>query len=281
MEISTFELLYRPLTPPLGDGTEAIARRVLQGYFLTVSNLDDERGFTFTITFRISLPDPPNPSRTLAGNALFISDVAGPGNQFRTFLLNQPRGSNRFSANFAVPAGATALVVLLPNITVPGFFSSGPADIEIRGNVQLDLPCRLPEDAPFGRLVRTEPQPGAPAPVLLNAEHRATYLPRGWPEDGVRPLDFDQTGTAVALASGRARNDVASPDPCPLRIRRPETGDPGSPFADGPEIDIGDGLEGIVREMERLDADRANLDAMSAVLRSAGVNIRLVPGDER
>ena len=280
MDVSTFEILYRPLTPPLGPGTEAIARRVLQGYFLTVSNLDDANDFLFRIAFRISVPDPPNPSRTLAGNALFISDVAGPGNQFRTFLVNQPLGSNRFAANFPVPAGATALVVLLPDITAPGFFSSGPTDIEIRGNVQLDLPCRLPPDAPFGRLVQTEPQPGAPAPVLLNAEHRATYLPRGWPEEGVRPLDFDQTGTAVALAAGRARHDVASPDPCPLRIRRPELGDPGSPFADGPDIDTGDGLEGIVREMGRLAPDRANLDAMSKVLRGAGVNIRLVPGDD-
>lgn len=40
MEVSTFEILYKPLTPPLGPGTEAIGRRVLQGYFLTVANME-------------------------------------------------------------------------------------------------------------------------------------------------------------------------------------------------------------------------------------------------
>ena len=51
MEISTFELLYKPFTPPLGGGTEALGRRVLQGYFLTISNLGQSE---FPVSYRLS-----------------------------------------------------------------------------------------------------------------------------------------------------------------------------------------------------------------------------------
>jgi hypothetical protein len=44
MEVSTFELLYKPLTPSGGD----IARRVFEGYFLTITNLEDQ-DYTYRI----------------------------------------------------------------------------------------------------------------------------------------------------------------------------------------------------------------------------------------
>lgn len=279
MEVSTFEILYRPLTPPLGAGTEAIARRVLQGYFLTVSNLDEDNDFLFRIEFRISLPSPANPSRTLDNNALLISDVAGPGNVFNTMLLNSPPGSNRFIANFTVPAGATALVVLLPNITVPNFFSTGPEDIEIRGNVSLILPCTFQPRPPlaFGTL---QPQPGAPARVLLNAEHRATYLPPGWPATAEDDLDFDQTGTAVALATGQALNEVESVSSCFFLVPDIELADvvdrvhrlplPIDPLSETAEL---------MASLARLDPAAPNLDAMSRMLREAGIPIRLAAAE--
>ena len=61
MEVSTFELLYKRIAPPPMMGTPgaaaltAVARRVVQGYFLTISNLEDE-DFLYTLDFHISLP---------------------------------------------------------------------------------------------------------------------------------------------------------------------------------------------------------------------------------
>lgn len=57
MEVSNFEILYKPITPSLGAGTEAIARRVLQGYFLSVANTSTF-DFIFKIAFNITLPSP-------------------------------------------------------------------------------------------------------------------------------------------------------------------------------------------------------------------------------
>lgn len=279
MEVSTFEILYRPLTPPLGPGTEAIARRVLQGYFLTVSNLDETNDFLFRIEFRISLPDPPNASRTLDGNALLISDVAGPGNVFNTMLTNSPAGSNRFTATFSVPAGGTGLVVLLPNITAPNFFSTGPADIEIRGNVSLVLPCTFQPSPPlaFGRLQK---QPGAPAKVLLNAEHRATYLPAGWPNMAEGDLDFDQTGTAVALASGKGLNEVESVDSCFFLVHDIELPDLFERVQRLPApLDRVSETAQLMASLTRLDPDPGNLETMSRMLAEAGVPLRLVPAE--
>lgn len=284
MEVSTFEILYKPLTPPLEAGTEAIARRVLQGYFLTVSNLNEDQGYVFQIEFRITLPDPFGASRTLAdGNAVLITDIGGPGNDalgegnnLVPMLTNSPSGSNRFIGTFFVPAGFTALVVLLPNVAATGFFVSGPQDIEIRGNVSLVLPCvSLPVGIGPAGFYRK--QSGAPARVLLNAEHRATYLPPGWPANAVGDLDFDQTGTAVALASGKALNEVESVPSCFLKVpfdlddvlrRLPLMAPPADPA----------GLAGdLIGGLARLDPDKKNLDTMSALLEKAGVPIRLTP----
>jgi hypothetical protein len=279
MDVSTFELLYRPLTPPLPGNTDAIARRVLQGYFLTVSNLDQTNGFRFRIAFRISLPQPPDPSRTLANGALFISDVAGPGNTFRTSLDNDPAGSNRFTGVFEVPAGATALVVLLPNITAPGFFSSGPEDIEIRGNVALELPCELPDDAPPRRITRTRPQAGAPAPVLLHAELRATYLPEAFPATGTQDLDFDQSATTLTLASGKGANEIASDSPCPFRV--PNFGDRDRFDPDRPVgVDRDDPAGRVVDGLAAMATDADNMEMLSRILAEAGIPVRVV-ADER
>ncbi|MCF7985386.1 MAG: hypothetical protein K9L70_13365 [Thiohalocapsa sp.] len=280
MEVSTFEILYRPLTPPLGAGTEAIARRVLQGYFLTVANLDEDNDFVFRIEFGISLPMPANPSRTLDGNALLISDVAGPDNVFNTMLVNSPSGSNRFTANFTVPAGSTALVVLLPNITVPDFFTSGPEDVEIRGTVSLVLPCTFqPAIPPLGfGLLGT--QPGAPARVLLNAEHRATYLPPGWPAVS-GDLDFDQTGTAIALASGKALNEIESVPSCLLTVPDLEIPDLFERLPRIPTpIDPLSQMVELTSALARLDPAEENLNAMSRMLEELGIPIRLAaPAD--
>jgi hypothetical protein len=61
MEISTFELLAKPIAPViLPPELLPVARRIVQGYFLTISNLEafDVR---YRIEFTISLPAPADP----------------------------------------------------------------------------------------------------------------------------------------------------------------------------------------------------------------------------
>lgn len=274
MEVSTFEILYKPLTPSLGAGTEAIARRVLQGYFLTVANLEAV-DFRFRIEFKITLPQPDNPSRRLDANALFITDVAAPDNVFSTSLPRTPAGGNRYVTSFVVPAGKTALVVLLPNITVPNFFVATPSDIEVRGTVSLALPCVFKvQTNPFK--ITYGPQPGAPARVLLNAEHRATFLPPGWPVVASGDLDFDQTVVSVALARGRALNEIPQDAPCTFQLAGQTLADFGPQLsAAGALIEAAEPATTIIAALTRLAPDAANLEAMSKLLQEAGVPIRL------
>jgi hypothetical protein len=75
MEISTFEILTKPIAPPIA-GLEAVARRVVQGYFLTISNLE-AIDLRYRIEFTISLPVPPDPNKILLNNAALIVDVEG------------------------------------------------------------------------------------------------------------------------------------------------------------------------------------------------------------
>lgn len=277
MDVSTFEILYKPLTPSLGAGTEAIARRVLQGYFLTIANTE-AFDFRFRIAFHITLPNPDNPSRRLDGNTLFITDVASPDNVFSTTLTRSPAGGNRYVGSFVVPAGKTALVVLLPNITVPTFFATTPADIEIRGWVSLSLPCVFRK---VGRFFQLRPQEGAPARVLLNAEHRSTYLPPGWPLTASGDLDFEQTGTNLTLASGKGLNEVPQ-DRCfffppafeaveAVLNRVPDAGVMAS------DLDEVEAAAALVAGLARLGPENEGLDALNRVLEQAGLGVRLAP----
>lgn len=264
MEVSTFELLYKPFTPPLGGGTEALGRRVLQGYFLTISNLDSQ-SFRFRIVCRITLPDPDAPSRRLDANHKLIIDVgSAPDNQF-TSLDRNPPGGNRYAKSFRLEAGKTALVVLLPDVTMPDFFTTRPSDIEIRGNVSLVLPC-----------IKGSPQPGAPAKVLLQAEHRAVFLPNGWPNMAAGDLDFDQTNVNLSLASGKALNDVPQL-PCTSRVaaslRMVDMEERMAALEDQP--DAASAVAAVIAGLGQIDRDRESLAIISRLLDEAGIPVRL------
>jgi hypothetical protein len=199
MEVSTFELLYKPLTPTGGD----IARRVLQGYFLTLTNLENN-DYLYRIEFTVTTPTPYSAERTLdSPQALFISDVASPDNVFAEPL--KIGSSTRYYRNITVKARQTALIVLLPNISLPSFFATAPANQEVRGFVRITLPCVFKPGSPFGFF---GPQSNTPVKVLLNPESRATYLPNGWPSAPMSAQDFDQTITALTVASGKGLNEI-------------------------------------------------------------------------
>ena len=203
MEVSTFELLIRPIAPR--DSTnEAVARRVVQGYFLTVSNLEDTR-LTYTIEFFDSTPNPPSPNRELEAdptgtgsrvtpkNFRLINDVAG-GNPP---LSNIRRGTEgQITGNFVLDPKQTVSVQLLPDVSV--LMSDNP-ELEIRGYVNL----RVPGNTFF-------PQSSTPVKVLLQPEIRGTFLPNDFPSSPEG--DFDQINYTLVTASGKALNEL-EPEP--------------------------------------------------------------------
>ena len=194
MEISTFELLVKRIAPTPPAPLD-VARRVVQGYFLTITNLES-KDLTFRIQFFISKPNPADPDRTLFDNVKLFYDIAGDNEEFT--LLGSVN-STVFSRSFVLPAMQTASVQLLP-ILKPSLLSNPAPDFEVRGYVTLRLPA-------LGPISNQKPQSDTPVKVLINPEIRGTFLPNSFPNGSAE--DFDQINYPLAIASGKALNEIA------------------------------------------------------------------------
>ena len=213
MLVSTFELLVKriaPLAPGgAGAGINAPFRRVVQGYFLIITNLNPSRTANFFLQFTIpSLPA----ASTDAFNREF---VLGAGANVRTgydvaadnnvpLTLNAGAANVNFkkfnTARFSAGPLQTVSVNLLPNLGNPDVLTN--ESLEVRGSVELFQA--------YGGL--REIITGVPATdVLLSAEIRGTFLDNDYPNNMVgTELDFDQINYGLPLASGNGRNTVES-----------------------------------------------------------------------
>lgn len=211
MEVSTFELLVKRIAPrmALPPAQQPVARRVVQGYFLTVSNLESI-DLRYRLDFRISLPDNPTQAdamtRLLEGNTVLIIDIAGAN---APLSLTRIGTSGRYvSQEFVIPAQKTASIQLLPDVA--RFAAQDNPMLEIRGFVSLLLP-RVFGGTPIENILG-RPQSPRPVRVLLNAEVRGTFLPNDFPSNPAS-ADFDQINYSLSLASGRALNELTSEPP--------------------------------------------------------------------
>ena len=197
MEISTFEILAAPIAPVMGlpPALLPVARRIVQGYFLTISNLE-AFSVVYRIDFTISLPVPADPNKILLDNAVLLVDFEGPNTEV-PLTQQLPTKPEVYSGFFTIPAHKTASVQLLPKL--PDVLD--PGMLEVRGYVSLSR-------AVFG----FPPESFPPVKVLLNPEIRGTFLPNNFPTPPLpaptTPLDFDQINYTLAIASGKGLNEI-------------------------------------------------------------------------
>lgn len=257
MEISTFELLVKRIAPP--PAPQAVARRVVQGYFLTVTNLEF-KPLTFRIRFNISKPNPAgDPDRTLFGNAGLFYDIAGANDPIP---LSGNANSTIFGGTFVLPARQTASVQLLPNASL---FAAQNPDFEVRGFVTLNLP-RL----------KGQPQSTTPVRVLLNPEIRGTFLPNGFPNGTAE--DFDQINYPLTVATGKALNEIASDNPrITLPVITPEVlqslpADAVESLLDADDLEKS---QSLIQLMAELDGDPKNLENLSDALSKLNIPVRV------
>lgn len=286
MEISTFELLVKPIAPRIlgNPAITAVARRVVQGYFLTISNLDS-KDLTFRLEFIQSAPNPIDPDRTLLNNADLLFDIAGANNSIALTALP----ANRFRGSFRLPAGQTASVQLLPRLT-PALLALPEPDLEIRGYVKLTLPAlRFPVPTlptlptvptlPTAPLF-TVPQSDAPVKVLLNPEVRGTFLPNNFPT--ATSGDFDQINYPLAIASGKGLNEIMPelggpiiiPPISPIALEAARTALQESRFA---EADNSEKSQELVELMAQLDRSPENLQGLSDLLSKLEIPVQVLP----
>ena len=269
MEISTFELLAKPIAPPVPTAPELtpVLRRVVQGYFLTISNLE-AIDLRYRIEFAVSLPVPPDPNKIpIDGvNVLLIIDVEGANTPLS---LTQIGSSNRYRGVFTIPAGKTASVQLLP--LLPAVLT--PGSLEIRGYVSLFLHARRFFPGPV-------PSTKQGAKVLLNPEIRGTFLPNGFP-GVIGDLDFDQINYTLAIASGKALNEIP-PEPgkfitIDLPIVAPilEELRNGTLDSASLEADNSEKAQILVQLLAQLDASDVNLKDLNAVMQKFDIPVKM------
>lgn len=211
MLVSTFELLVKriaPLAPGgVGNPVNAPFRRVVQGYFLIITNLNPSRTANFFLRFTIPSLPAGNPGAfdreiDLSGdpNVRTGYDVAAFNN---VPLALSPAGGTadfkRFrTVRFSAGPLQTVSVNLLPNLGNPAVLTN--ENLEVRGSVEL-----LQAYISFQDFLN-----GVPATdVLLSAEIRGTFLDNDYPNNMVgSELDFDQINYGLPLASGNGRNTV-------------------------------------------------------------------------
>lgn len=154
--ISTFEVLLKPQLPPglpaPFNNVKNLSRNVIQGYFLTISNLN-RFDLVLSLVFTTRLP-----SGVTLDEIITFADTSG----FNPPGTLEPVGAGnkyRFSPLF-LPNEATALFILQPS---PTDAALAALDIEARGFVEVVL----------SSLSGTLP-PGAQ--IQVTAEQRGTFF---------------------------------------------------------------------------------------------------------
>jgi hypothetical protein len=177
--VSTFELLVKPLVQPAADILGA-GRTIIQGYFLTISNLNTTNAVTLRVNFRAQSPN------INSAPLLAFFDV----NNVNAPLVPVPSTPTTQTYTITIPAGDTGLFLLQPNVALPAVVAA--ANTEIRGFVTLSLA------APFGNNSFN---------LLITPQQRGTFLPKGFtvpPPPPVNP-DFDQLAYGLPTATGGAQ----------------------------------------------------------------------------
>ena len=172
MLLSTFELLLKNITPNEGNIPDS-NRKILQGYFLTISNPTNV-SLNLRLQFNAITPD-------LDRSQLIVfSDTLGSNDDSNLTVNN--------TYDFALGAKDTGLVILQPNILT---LNPDVDTVEFRGYVEVFIRQAFP----------SFPSSSA-RQLLFTPEHRGTFLPNSV------STEFDQLSTLVPTSTGAALMDV-------------------------------------------------------------------------
>jgi hypothetical protein len=261
MDVSHFELIFKPQSPSTPVGAPNV-ERVLQGYFLEITNLENTE-YLYELEF-VATPVT-DPNRSLAGNTLVFYDTPGTNNA--PGVLNGALTSEVFTPSngfIRVPPRGTALVAVLPSAFGPSPLDPTPITtptFEVRGYVRLKLPSLFQAGGP-GSFFRRVPQAQAPVRVLLTPQFRSTFF-------AANGAITDQIQATVPTASGKGEN-LVPPEPGGRIVLTPPvfTGIPILP--DRIRASIGIESQMMASMLAELDPD-SDLRGFNAALEKAGV----------
>ena len=267
MIVSHFELIFKPQAPGPANGVNV--DRVVQGYFLKITNLED-LPYRFALEFVVSPADPAPVERSLSGNCIYFVDTP-PGTDNQSGVLNGSVSASVFKpsrGSILIPAKGTALVAVLPSV-FGNAFDPTPLQMpnfEVRGHVVIKLPAVFRPGPPY--VLGTVPQAAAPVKVLLTPQSRATFF-------SAANTITSQLQATLPLAGGDAVLAVPPEPGGPLEL---------TPFEVSKiDIRLRDSLSGLDSAPSELlalllgglQADTAALSAFNAALKDGGVPFAL------
>lgn len=183
--VSTFEVLLKPQLPT-NVGIDSLSRKVLQGYFLTVANVNFFP-VTVSLVFTVIFPQNPLDPTALPQNFNdFIEaiDVSGINLISNSLVPEQVPANNKARLTFTLPANATGLVLLQPDITNGKLFKG--QNFEARGYVEIFLSSLSGSDT---------------ATLLVTPEHRGTFFNNFDSKDPAE-VNLDQIAYALPVSNG-------------------------------------------------------------------------------
>lgn len=258
MEVSHFELIYKPQSP-VGVGGTGPVDTVLQGYFLEITNLEAKE-LKFEVEFVALPPQTGQSLRSLAGNTLVFIDTPGQNNA--ATVLSGGFGATSFvpaTGPIAVPPKGTALVAVVPSVFGVTPFDPTPIpanqpEFEVRGFVRVNLPA-LRKNIFF-----KEAQASAPVRVMLTPQNRTSYY---------RPNGnlSDQTQASLPTASGSAIFMIP-PEPSKFDFVIKDV-----LVADIPRIPLEARSATLVSLLAELDPGEESLRALNAALAETGIGL--------
>ena len=202
MDVSHFELIWKPQSPASPVNTPAVAN-VIQGYFLEITNLE-----SVAYQYRVEFVASPVtlPLRSLAGDTVVFVDTPGVNNQ--QGVLNGAITDTSFfpsTGYVKVPPNGTALIAVLPSAFGPVAGDDSPLtapNFEVRGFVRITLPPVFRRTGPF---ISFGPQATAPVKIMLTPQNRTTYF-------SATGAVTDQTQASLPISTGTAVNSLP-PEP--------------------------------------------------------------------
>ena len=189
MLVSTFEILVKPQfpklsppppIPPVIADLAKITRNVIQGYFLTIANVNF---FPLTVSVVFTVKFPIGGSPTDFTDFLSAVDISGINVISPNQLVPEIQG-DKARLTVTIPANTTGLLILQPNILKPDIHKK--ANFEARGYVEIFLSSLSGSNE---------------ATLLVTPEQRGTFYKN---INGATPADvgLDQIAYALPVSNG-------------------------------------------------------------------------------
>lgn len=192
--VSSFELLFArqiAQVPDPGSPVNTVSRRVVQGYFLTLANLEDE-AYTYRVELRMTPQEDP------AGAPLFVKRI---GNVLSAPGIFSSDGDGRYSTRIKLAAHETGLLGVFPPTLLAAIGNPSATEYQSRGYVSISLPTKSVRKSP-GKVVEMA-QSRKSVKVMATPDLRGTFLPNNFSAGNVTgDFDFDQTFATLPVAGG-------------------------------------------------------------------------------